>query len=176
MDIDFSHLSTDSKIALAALALVFLSVRIAYANTFRKLLSRVTLINRFLEPGHAWWLAVPVINIYWNFVMTRRLSDTLTNEFYDRQIAEEADPGKRLGLTVAFLYVATFLPLPVGFVIGLNLAYLIYFVAYWLKVHSFLELLRDHDRFLHELDEADIEREERELEEQKALEKNKKPL
>lgn len=150
MDLDITKLDHETLIALGGLALVFLLIKLLYANSFRKAIKLVHPDNRFFTPAQAWLLVIPIINIYWNFEIARRLSDSLTNEFYDRKIAEEENPGRSIGLTLAFLYIATFFPLPVFFLIALNLAYLFYFLLYWVKVNGFKELLEDHNAFLNE--------------------------
>src|SRR5690606_23507796 len=87
-----------------------LLIRFFYCNTLRKTLKLIAEENRFMKPREAWLAMIPLFSIYWNFVIARNLSDSLTNEFYDRKIAEEENPGKSAGLTYAFLIAIANLP------------------------------------------------------------------
>lgn len=72
------------QLVLLALGFVLLIVGIVLAYHIRDLIRLVREENRFFTPGQAWVLAIPLINIFYNFVIIRRLCDSLNNEFYDR--------------------------------------------------------------------------------------------
>ncbi|GAA4782352.1 hypothetical protein GCM10023231_07500 [Olivibacter ginsenosidimutans] len=148
MELDINTLDQETLIAIGLVAAVFLLIKALYANTFRATLKLIAPENRFMRPGEAWLVLVPIFNIYWNFELAKRMADSLTNEFYDRKIAEEEAPGRSTGIVVAILYVVTVLPLPVNIIMGLNFVYLFYFFAYWIKMNRFRELLKDHNLFL----------------------------
>jgi len=150
MELNLENLDQESIVALAGLAVIFLLIKALYANTFRTTLKLIAVENRFMKPGEAWLILIPVFNIYWNFELAKRMANSLTNEFYDRKIAEEEAPGRSSGITVAMLYVVTLFPMPVYLVMSLNLVYLFYFFAYWIKMNRFKELLKDHNAFLAE--------------------------
>jgi len=150
MELNLENLDQESIIALGGLAVIFLLIKALYANTFRTTLKLIAIENRFMKPGEAWLILIPIFNIYWNFELAKRMSNSLTNEFYDRKIAEEEAPGRSSGMTVAMLYVVTFLPMPVYLLMSLNLVYLFYFFVYWIKMNRFKELLKDHNTFLAE--------------------------
>src|SRR5690606_20360778 len=107
-----------------------------YAYTVQGLLKQIAPENRFLEPGQVWFVLVPLVSIYWNFVIAVRVSDSLTNEFFDRKIAEEENPGRYAGIRYAILFL---LSIPFSGIIGLTflLLALVYFVAYWIKLYNF---------------------------------------
>lgn len=153
MELDINNIDRETLIAAGALAALFLFIKVLYANTFRTTLKLIAPENRFMKPGEAFLVLIPIFNIYWNFELARRMSDSLTNEFYDRKIAEEEFPGRSTGITVAILYIITMLPLPVNILMGVNLVYFFYFFAYWVKMNKFRELLKDHNIFLSEQQE-----------------------
>lgn len=148
MELDINHLDQETLIAAGIIGAIFFLIKAAYANTFRATLKLITPENRFMKPGEAWLVLIPLFNIYWNFELARRMSDSLTNEFYDRKIAEEENPGRSTGITVAILFLITYFPLPLNFIIGMNLVYFMYFFIYWVKMNRFRELLKDHNAFL----------------------------
>lgn len=119
-----------------------------YANTIRKTLLRISPENRFLKPHHAWLAAVPIFNIYWNFVVASRLSDSLNNEFYDRKIAEEENPGRMIGMLYAWLFLLSNIPFSPVILVTIGLLGFVYFIVYWVKINNFRNLLAEHDKFI----------------------------
>lgn len=126
-------------------------VRALYCRTLKKTLDLVGDENRCMKPQHAWLALVPLFSIYWNFVIASRLADSLTNEFYDRKIAEEEDPGKRAGMIYAIFVLLMNIPLLQSFTITAALFSIVFFIRYWVKVESFRVLLEEHNRFLENL-------------------------
>lgn len=132
---------------VAAVFLIRLIIWVFYANTIRKTLMLVAPENRLMSPNHAWLLAVPFFNIYWNFIVASRVADSLTNEFYDRKIAEEENPGRIAGMWYAWLFLLSNIPLPPFILITIGLLSFVYFIAYWVKVNNFRNLLAEHEKF-----------------------------
>ncbi|QNL51186.1 hypothetical protein H8S90_06270 [Olivibacter sp. SDN3] len=150
MELDINKLDNETLIAAGIVAIIFLMIKALYANTFRLTLKLIAPENRFMKPGEAWLVLIPIFNIYWNFELAKRMADSLTNEFYDRKIAEEEAPGRSTGLTVAVLYLITIFPLPLNILLGINLVYFFYFIVYWVKINRFRELLKEHNLFMQE--------------------------
>ena len=147
MNIDYANLTPEIMQLVGAVFLIRLLIWVFYANTFRKTLLLVAPENRLMTPNQAWLIAVPLFNIYWNFVVTSRLADSLTNEFYDRKIAEEENPGKANGMLYAWLFLASNIPLPPFILITIGLLSMVYFIVYWVKVNNFKNLLVEHEKF-----------------------------
>ncbi|MBL1409536.1 hypothetical protein [Sphingobacterium faecale] len=114
-----------------------------FANTIRTTLNLIKEDNRCILPNQAWLVALPLFNIYWNFVVVRRLTDSLNNEFYDRQIAIEEEPTQKQGYMYAGGYMVSNIPLPtfVGFMASI-IAF-VGFVLYWFKIYEYKKLLRE---------------------------------
>lgn len=150
MNFDLESISPDLIKIAGAFYLVKMLVRIFYANTIRNTLLRIAEENRFMNPNMAWLVVVPFFNLFWNFQIASRVSDSLTNEFYDRKIAEEENPGKRTGLFFAWTALLSAVPFPSFIIITLSLLSLMYFITYWVKINNFKNLLTEHDRFRQE--------------------------
>ncbi|SEN23720.1 hypothetical protein SAMN05216436_11386 [bacterium A37T11] len=148
MNFDYQHLPEGIVQLLAALGIITVLIWVFYANTVRKVIRLIAPENRFLKPDQVWLLVIPLFNIYWNFVVARRLADSLTNEFFDRKIAEEESPGKIAGIRYAIFFLLCNIPLPGIISLTFFLLAVIYFVAYWVKVYNFKLLLEEHDHFL----------------------------
>ena len=147
MNIDLENLSPELIQAAVAVFVVRVLIWLFYANTVRKTLLQIAPENRLMPPNMAWLLAVPLFNIYWNFVVASRVADSLTNEFFDRKIAEEENPGRAVGMWYAGLFLATNVPLPPFILVTLFLLSIIYFIVYWVKVNNFRNLLVEHEKF-----------------------------
>ncbi|PPL01772.1 hypothetical protein [Parapedobacter indicus] len=147
MSIDLENLSPEMIQVAVAVFLIRVVIWVFYANTIRRTLLLVAPENRLMTPNQAWLLAVPFFNIYWNFTVASRLADSLTNEFYDRKIAEEENPGRAGGMWYAWLFLLTNIPLPPFILITIFLLSIIYFIVYWVKVSNFRNLLAEHEKF-----------------------------
>src|SRR5690606_2701081 len=147
MNIDLENLPPEMLQVAVAVLLIRMFIWGFYANTVRKTLLKIAPENRLMEPNQAWLLAVPLFNIYWNFEVASRLSDSLTNEFYDRRIAEEENPGRGVGRWYAWLFLLTNIPFPPFILITIFLLSITYFVVYWVKIGNFKNLLVEHARF-----------------------------
>lgn len=145
--IAFQDLDGDIKLLIYFMVLLVVAVYVTYVLHVRKTLRLIAPENRFMQPDQAFLLLLPIFNIYWQFALANRLSDSLTNEFYDRKIAEEENPGRAAGITLAVLNLLVNLPL-LGFSLTFGLAYIAYFIYYWTKVIHFKNVLVEHNRYL----------------------------
>ncbi len=146
MNVDYENLSPEMIQLAVAVFVVTLAVWGFYANTVRKTLASVSPENRLMEPNQAWLLVIPFFNIYWNFYVATRVADSLTNEFFDRKIAEEENPGRLAGMWYAWFFLLASLPLPAFIRVTIFLLSIIYFVGYCVKVNNFRNLLLEHDK------------------------------
>lgn len=123
--------------------IVQLLIWLLFANTIRTTLNLIREENRCILPKQVWLVALPFFNIYWNFVVVRRLTDSLNNEFYDRQVAVEEEPTQKQGYMYAGGYMVSNIPLPVfvGFIASI-IAF-VGFILYWFKIYEYKKLLRE---------------------------------
>ena len=134
--------------ALIITMVIYYTVLAFYCRTIKKTLDLIAEENRFLTPRSAWLAIIPIFNIYWNFVIASRLSDSLTNEFYDRKIPEEEFPGKVTGTTYAVLIALANFPVSQELSLLTGLFSFYFFIRYWIKIDNFRTLLKEHNRYL----------------------------
>jgi len=134
--------------ALAIAAIASYTIRAFYCNTLKKTLDLISEDNRCMKPIMAWLALIPLFSIYWNFVIASRMADSLTNEFYDRKIPEEEDPGKKTGSIYSISTALANIPLFQGFSMIAAVFSIVYFIRYWIKIDNFRVLLKEHNRFL----------------------------
>lgn len=141
-------LTEDMMWAVTIIYIISLIVRAFYCLTLSKTLKTIAEENQLLKPWMAWMALIPIVNLYWNFVIANRMADSLTNEFYDRKIAEEENPGRLLGLSYAIFMIVASIPIipSISFVAGVFTLY--YFIRYWVKIDYFRVLILEHQRFV----------------------------
>jgi len=119
--------------------LVCLAVSVFYILAIRGLLEKCQPQSRAMEPGMAWLLIIPFVNLIWNFFVAINVSKTLSNEFRARGIAtSEAEPGKMVGLALSVVGVACLIP---GISKFAGLAYIALLGVYWVKINGYSRML-----------------------------------
>lgn len=132
-------------ITLGVLQLVFW---LLLGNSIRKVLRLIQKENRMMEPTHAFFIAIPLFNIYWNFMVVRYLKDSLNNEFYDRKVPVEIDPTQKEGRIFAWSFLLCNLPLPIFLGYTAVVMNIIGFVLYWIQIVKYNKLLRDTESLI----------------------------
>ncbi|NGM61014.1 hypothetical protein G5B30_03685 [Sphingobacterium sp. SGG-5] len=134
-------MSKEYLVLLLVISLLFQVISLILAYQIRATLRLVRKENRFLVPGQAWVIAIPLINIFYNFIVVRRLTDSLNNEFFDRQIAVDENPTRKQGYFMAYSFLALNFPLPafIGYLVVI--ACLICYINYGIKVNEHKKLL-----------------------------------
>jgi hypothetical protein len=122
-------------------------VWLLFANTIRKTLKLVAKENRLMTPNQSWLVAIPLVNIYWNFQVASRLRDSLINEFYDRKIAVEENPTFKKGSLYAWIYLATNIPLPLSISGVLIIMHFVTLANYWFEINASRRMLEEHNKF-----------------------------
>ncbi|TDS14830.1 hypothetical protein [Sphingobacterium paludis] len=130
-------------VALAAGAMRIV-IWIIFAYTIYSTLKLVKKENRNILPGQVWYVALPLFNIYWNFEVVRRLTDSLNNEFFDRQVEVEERPTQKWGMLFAWTFLISNIPLPLFILTVVFVLHLVYFITYWVKIHEHKVLLKMH--------------------------------
>ena len=130
-------------IALAAGAMRII-IWLIFAYSIYSTLKLVKKENQNILPGQVWYLALPLFNIYWNFEVVRRLTDSLNNEFYDRQVEVDERPTQKWGMLFAWTFLISNIPLPLFILTVVFVLHLVYFITYWVKIHEHKVLLKMH--------------------------------
>jgi hypothetical protein len=148
MEVNGMEITPDMYWVLILAGLVSLIIRFFYCNTIRKTLKLIAEENRHMQPREVWLAMIPIFTIYWNFKIAERMANSLTNEFFDRQIPEEENPGQAVGYSYSILFALGYIPISSGFVLVMGLFSFIFFIRYWLKISNFKALLTEHNRFI----------------------------
>ena len=80
---------------------VVLGLQIWLFLTLSKTLAECSPRNRTMEPGMVWLNFVPLLNLVWIFLTIIRVSESLRNEYEDRDLAGDDDFGQTMGLVHA---------------------------------------------------------------------------
>ena len=117
---------------------IMLVPAIFYLLTLQKALERCSIESRTTSPGSVWLLLIPLFNLVWLFIIVTKISESLHNEFTKRNIPEDPQPGKSLGITYAVLVVCSIIPL-----LGIlaSLAALVCWILYWVKIAGYSKKL-----------------------------------
>ncbi len=141
------EITPDMYGVLVLAGLLSLGIRLFYCNTIRKTLNLIAEENRHMKPREAWLAMIPIFTIYWNFKIAERVANSLTNEFYDRKIAEEENPGQAVGYSYSILFALGYIPISSGFMFVMGIFSFIFFIRYWLKISKFKAILEEHNKF-----------------------------
>ena len=145
-----AEIGQEYTIMLVVVGIFITVIRLVFANTIRKTLLLINPENRLLKPAQVWFLAVPLINIYWNFLVSKNLSYTLNNEFFDRKVAIEPNPTRKTGMIFAWSFLLLNIPLFPFFMMTLFFINVIFFIKYWVEISRFKTLIMEHNNFLQE--------------------------
>ena len=107
---------------------------IFYLLTLQKTLERCSPECRTTTPGSVWFMLIPFYNIVWQFLLVARISESLHNEFNKRNMNEEPEPGKSLGITFCILNVCGIIPI-IGVLAGIG--GFVCWIIYWVKISGY---------------------------------------
>jgi hypothetical protein len=127
--------------------LVFFVIYILFLITQQNVLKAIQPHNRKMSPGEVWLQLIPIFNFIWVFIVVTRISDSIKQEFLDRQensflglpnpeIVEELNkrPAYDIGIAYAVLSVCSIIPLLGGLA---SLACLVCWIIYWVKLAEY---------------------------------------
>jgi hypothetical protein len=120
------------------LALVILGIMVIpvifFLLTLQKALERCSIDSRTTTPGSVWLLLIPVFNLVWQFIIVAKISESLHNEFTKRNILEDPQPGKSIGITFCVLDVCSIIPI-IGIIT--SIAAFVCWILYWVKISGY---------------------------------------
>ena len=113
---------------------IMLLPTIFYLLTLQKALNRCVPEHRAMSPGMVWLNIIPFFGIIWHFFVVINMAKSLGAEFQKRQIEEEPEPGKKIGIIMCILICCGAIP-----VIGplVSLGGLVLWIIYWVKIAGF---------------------------------------
>jgi len=120
-------------VALVVVAVMLLPM-IFYLLTLQKTLNRCAPENRAMQPCMVWLMLIPLFNLVWHFMVVINISKSLEAEFQKRGIAEEPEPGKKIGMIMCILACCSIIP-----ILGVlcSIGALVCWILYWVKVAGF---------------------------------------
>jgi len=128
-------------IVLAFIVLVSLPM-VMYLMTLQGTLREISPENRRMPPEQVWLSLIPLVGIFWQYVIVARLSDSIRLEFTKRNIyAEEPRPAYRIGLAFCILISCSVIPY-LGFLAAL--AGMVCWILYWLRVNDYRNILLEN--------------------------------
>ncbi|MBD1424128.1 hypothetical protein [Sphingobacterium arenae] len=144
LDILPDNITGDMALYMLIGGIIRIIIWIFFALTLYRTLKLVKKENLCILPSQAWFVAVPIFNIYWNFEVAKRVADSLNNEFYDRKVEVEEKPTQKWGLIFAWTFLLSNIPLPLFVLTIIGILHFVYFITYWVKVNEYKTLLRIH--------------------------------
>lgn len=126
-------------LVLAAVIVVF----VLYLKNLQDLLKEVSDSNREVPAANVWLMFIPVFSIIYAFILYPKIASSLNREFESREIPQEGDYGKGLGLAMAIIGVVGLVPRLGDFT---GLPSLILLIVYWVKMAKYKELLRSSNK------------------------------
>ena len=133
--------------AAIAVLVIRITVWILMANTMKKTLNLIAEGNRCIKPNQVFGIAIPLFNIYWNFVVIKLLRDSLINEFYDRKIAVDEAPTYKKGSYYAWIYLLTNFPIAPFVAVIAIILHILTLINYWVEINSYKRILEEHNKF-----------------------------
>ena len=107
---------------------------IFYLVTLQNTLYTVSPANRRMAPGQVWLLLIPIFNFIWHFMIVDRITDSIRNEFTERNIASnESSPGRSIGLAFCILSCCAVIPVVNTLTAP---AALVCWIIFWVKMHE----------------------------------------
>jgi hypothetical protein len=107
---------------------------ILFLLTLQKALERCSVECQTTTPGSVWLSLIPLFNIIWSFILVTRISESLHNEFIKRNIPEDPEPGKSIGIAFCILGLCSMIPM-IG--IFISWAALVCWILYWVKISGY---------------------------------------
>lgn len=111
---------------------------IFYILTLQKTLEIISPENRKMPPTYVWLLLVPLLGLIWHFIVVRDLSASIKAEAISKDLNVELKPAYNIGLAMCILSCLFLIPILSIFT---NIAFLVCWIIYWLKINSYKKML-----------------------------------
>lgn len=119
--------------------LLFIVPLIFFIVCLQNTLQSVSPENRKMPPGNVWLMFIPLFGIIWQFIVVRKIADSIKEECKKLNISiTESRPGYTLGIIYCISYLIFFIP---AFKLLGALATVISCVIYWIKINRYKKLI-----------------------------------
>jgi hypothetical protein len=85
----------------------FLALFLAFLFTLNNTLLVIKPKNRHTQPSSVWLMLIPLYNLVWQFILYRRLINSITAEYKARGYHETAEQSYRIGVTSAIVLITS---------------------------------------------------------------------
>lgn len=89
--------------------IVYLILVVAYLLTLQKTLIVIKPKNRKVEYSLVWLMLIPVFNFAWNFILAKRISESIELEINESGNQMDGKPLYNLGVFCSIMYILTIL-------------------------------------------------------------------
>lgn len=130
--------SVAAGLGMLTIALVVVAIMMVpfvfYCLSLQKALNRCSPECRAMNPGMVWLMFIPLFNMVWHFFVVINVAKSLGCEFQKRGIAEDPQPGQKLGMIMCILICCGIIPL-----LGIlcSLGGLVCWILYWVKIAGY---------------------------------------
>jgi hypothetical protein len=114
--------------------IVAIIIQVFFILTCSKCVEKVSRRNRAIEPGACLLQIIPLFNLYYTFVLTSKVSESIQNEYESRRVRPDGDFGKEIGMWWGICNVASLVPY---FGTLICLVGLVLFIVFWVKVAGY---------------------------------------
>ena len=140
------NISLISSLLVVFVLLLLVIPRIFYILTLQSTFNAISIGNRKMPSNNVWLLLIPIFGIIWQFIVVKKLSDSIRTEANLRGIRiSELQPGYGVGQAMCILECFFFIPF-INFFTGV--AGFICWILYWIKINEYKKILLAEDLML----------------------------
>lgn len=81
--------------------LIFLGLAISFLMAMNSVLTIISPANRRTEPSSVWLMLIPLFNLVWQFILYKKLTDSITAEYRSKGLTDTADRSYKIGMIAA---------------------------------------------------------------------------
>ena len=127
-------------ILLFAFALTIIPI-VFYILTLQKTFEIISVENRKMPPQRVWLLLIPLVGLIFHFIIVKDLADSIKAEANSKDVpTKEPRPAYNIGLAMCILSCFVIIP---GLKIFTNVAALVCWIIYWVKINSYKKMLSE---------------------------------
>lgn len=137
----------------------YIAIGISFLSTLANTVREVREENRLIDPMNVWYTLIPFYNLYYYFVVVKKVPQSVELELKSRNIQQTTKATQNIGLytticrvtnfTISMLTLLTILPKD-GFYylfsLIVNLILIVLFIVFWLQITQYkkqIRMLRD---------------------------------
>jgi hypothetical protein len=126
---------------------IFVAIVVPFLLTLRNTLRLVKPENQSILPNQVWIVLIPVVGLFWAFIVVTRLAYSLDDEFQSRGMAQDSASGRSVGIAFLICNLLANILNYISAVLGglVFLAAIVLFIIYWVKIADYKKLLKQND-------------------------------